>query len=144
MGAAQAAPAHAACMQAAAAQPASARRVRATRHTDENPLHTNTTTVDKHPPAAAPAHARTIVLDVGGMKCGGCSAAVKRMLTGHPGVAAAAVNLLTETAAVQLAADSEPALLGTQAAEMLTAKVRGADHADAGADLHKSICVAAQ
>jgi copper chaperone CopZ len=75
------------------------------------------------PPAApAPAPA-TVVLDVGGMKCGGCSAAVKRMLLGHPGVAAAAVNLLTETAAVQVDG-ADPAVLGPQAAELLTAKVR--------------------
>lgn len=42
----------------------------------------------------------TVVLDVGGMKCGGCSAAVKSMLLKQPGVVGAAVNLLTETAAV--------------------------------------------
>lgn len=41
-----------------------------------------------------------VVLEVGGMKCGGCSAAVKRMLVQRPDVAEAAVNLLTETAAV--------------------------------------------
>jgi Cu2+-exporting ATPase len=43
---------------------------------------------------------QTVVLDVGGMKCGGCSAAVKSMLLKHPGVQGAAVNLLTESAAV--------------------------------------------
>lgn len=42
-----------------------------------------------------------VVLDVGGMKCGGCSAAVKRMLLSRPEVETAAVNLLTETAAVR-------------------------------------------
>lgn len=41
-------------------------------------------------------------LQVSSMKCGGCSAAVKRMLMTRPEVAAAAVNLLTETAAVQV------------------------------------------
>jgi copper chaperone CopZ len=77
-------------------------------------------------PAAAPPHGQphTIVLDVGGMKCGGCSAAVKRMLLGHPGVAAAAVNLLTETAALQVApGGADPTVLGPQAAELLTSKV---------------------
>lgn len=44
-----------------------------------------------------------MVLEVGGMKCGGCSAAVKRILQQQPGVASAAVNLLTETAVVQVA-----------------------------------------
>jgi len=42
-----------------------------------------------------------VVLEVGGMKCGGCSAAVKRMLVARPDVESAAVNLLTETAAVR-------------------------------------------
>ena len=45
-----------------------------------------------------------MVLDVRGMKCGGCSAAVKRILLQQPGVRGAAVNLLTETAVVQVAA----------------------------------------
>lgn len=36
------------------------------------------------------------------MKCGACSAAVKRMLLTRPEVASAAVNLMTETAAVQV------------------------------------------
>ena len=38
---------------------------------------------------------------MGGMKCGGCSAAVKRMLAARPDVESAAVNLITETAAVR-------------------------------------------
>ena len=42
-----------------------------------------------------------VLLDVGGMKCGGCSAAVKRMLAARPDVESAAVNLVTETAAVR-------------------------------------------
>ncbi|GBF96439.1 copper-transporting ATPase chloroplastic [Raphidocelis subcapitata] len=71
--------------------------------------------------AALPPHAATVVLDVGGMKCGGCSAAVKRMLLQQPGVAAAAVNLLTETAALQIGS-GDPATLGPQAAELLTSK----------------------
>ena len=76
--------------------------------------------------AAAVAHAphahESVVLDVGGMKCGGCSAAVKRMLLQQPGVTAAAVNLLTETAAVQFSGDAKA--LGPAAAEVLTSKVR--------------------
>lgn len=46
-----------------------------------------------------------MVLDVGGMKCGGCSAAVKNILLKQPGVQTAAVNLLTETAAVTVRCD---------------------------------------
>jgi Cu2+-exporting ATPase len=51
---------------------------------------------------AATAQQPAILLDVGGMKCGGCSAAVKRMLLAQPGIETAAVNLLTETAAITL------------------------------------------
>ncbi|KAJ9513916.1 hypothetical protein QJQ45_020999 [Haematococcus lacustris] len=51
--------------------------------------------------ASAAGHQATAVLEVGGMKCGGCSAAVRRILTAQPEVQSAAVNLLTETAAVK-------------------------------------------
>jgi copper chaperone CopZ len=67
----------------------------------------------------------TVVLDVQGMKCGGCSAAVKRMLQQQPGVQAAAVNLLTETAAVQAAPGESAAQLGEACAALLTKKVAG-------------------
>ena len=40
---------------------------------------------------------------VEGMRCGGCSAAVSKVLNADPGVARAAVNLVTETAAMELA-----------------------------------------
>ena len=52
--------------------------------------------------SGSPLTLETVVLDVGGMKCGGCSAAVKRMLLTRPDVDSAAVNLLTETAAVRV------------------------------------------
>lgn len=41
-----------------------------------------------------------IVLSVGGMTCGGCSASVKKILESQPQVASASVNLTTETAIV--------------------------------------------
>lgn len=68
-----------------------------------------------------------MVLDVRGMKCGGCSAAVKRMLLQQPGVAGAAVNLLTETAVVQVAVqqggtEQAPEELAAAAAAHLTSK----------------------
>ena len=44
----------------------------------------------------------TVVLDVRGMKCGGCSAAVRRILLADPAVESVAVNLLTESAVVRL------------------------------------------
>eukprot|EP00198_Chlamydomonas_reinhardtii_P013256 XP_001702593.1 copper-translocating P-type ATPase [Chlamydomonas reinhardtii] len=50
---------------------------------------------------AAPEATHTVLFEVGDMKCGACSAAVKRMLLTRPEVASAAVNLMTETAAVQ-------------------------------------------
>ncbi|QLE58703.1 cation-translocating P-type ATPase [Nostoc sp. TCL26-01] len=42
-----------------------------------------------------------IILDVGGMKCGGCVKAVERQLTQHSGVKNACVNLATEVAVVE-------------------------------------------
>ncbi|PRW05833.1 copper-transporting ATPase chloroplastic [Chlorella sorokiniana] len=77
-------------------------------------------------PGDAPA-TEAVVLDVRGMKCGGCSAAVKRMLLQQPGVAGAAVNLLTETAVVQVAVQQgsggqSPDELAAAAAEVLTSK----------------------
>ncbi|KAK6916122.1 Heavy metal-associated domain, HMA [Dillenia turbinata] len=41
-----------------------------------------------------------IILDVGGMTCGGCAASVKRILENQPQVSSASVNLTTETAIV--------------------------------------------
>ncbi|XWS68297.1 hypothetical protein CRYUN_Cryun04dG0078700 [Craigia yunnanensis] len=41
-----------------------------------------------------------IILDVGGMTCGGCAASVKRILESQPQVSYASVNLTTETAIV--------------------------------------------
>ena len=61
------------------------------------------------------------MLDVSGMKCGGCSASVKRILLSNEGVEHAAVNLLTETAVVKLRPAEGSA---EQAAELLTHKVR--------------------
>lgn len=41
-----------------------------------------------------------IILDVGGMTCGGCAASVKRILENQPQVSSANVNLATETAII--------------------------------------------
>uniref|UniRef100_A0A5B7C100 HMA domain-containing protein n=1 Tax=Davidia involucrata TaxID=16924 RepID=A0A5B7C100_DAVIN len=41
-----------------------------------------------------------IIIDVGGMTCGGCAASVKRILESQPQVSSASVNLTTETAIV--------------------------------------------
>ncbi|KAL8130610.1 hypothetical protein V2J09_019765 [Rumex salicifolius] len=41
-----------------------------------------------------------IILDVGGMSCGGCASSVKRILESQPQVSSASVNLTTETAVV--------------------------------------------
>lgn len=59
------------------------------------------------------------------MKCGGCSAAVKRMLLTKPGVANAAVNLLTETAAVTVRppAGADPAAFAAEVADFVSSKV---------------------
>lgn len=41
-----------------------------------------------------------IILDVGGMTCGGCAGSVKRILENQPQVSSANVNLASETAIV--------------------------------------------
>jgi copper chaperone CopZ len=79
-------------------------------------LEKETSEVEAFQNAASP-----IVLTVKGMKCGGCSAAVKRMLLQQPGISSAAVNLLTETAVIQVVADS-PAEVAEQAASVLGSK----------------------
>jgi Cu+-exporting ATPase len=57
------------------------------------------------------------------MSCGGCSAAVKRILTAYPGVDGAAVNLLTESAVVRVSGGGgDPGALAAAAAADLTAK----------------------
>ena len=56
--------------------------------------------------SSAAATTTPVVLTVRNMKCGGCSAAVKRMLLQQPGISSAAVNLLTETAVIQVSSDS--------------------------------------
>lgn len=58
----------------------------------------------------------TITLDVGGMKCAGCVKAVEKQLTQHPGVISACVNLVTEVAAIECEAGTDPQAL----AEKLT------------------------
>ena len=56
------------------------------------------------PPAASGTESpETMLFLVEGMRCGGCSAAVSKVLNADPGVARAAVNLVTETAAMELA-----------------------------------------
>ena len=47
-----------------------------------------------------PAHSEHLLLEIEGMKCGGCVHAVERRLAEQPGVSGVAVNLLTRTASV--------------------------------------------
>lgn len=58
------------------------------------------------------------------MMCAGCSSSVKRMLTQREGVEAAAVNLMTETAAVTIrgAKGAEALRLAEEAAEFVSSK----------------------
>lgn len=81
----------------------------------------------------APTATTTAVLDVEGMSCGGCSAAVKRILTTSKledgssslSVAGASVNLLTSTAVVRFHGSlsaPETAAAAEAAAELLTKK----------------------
>jgi Cu2+-exporting ATPase len=71
----------------------------------------------------ATAMTTPVLLTVANMKCGGCSAAVRRILLQQPGVAGAAVNLLTETAVVQLPASATDVnAIAQRAAEALSGK----------------------
>ena len=63
------------------------------------------------------------MLDVSGMKCGGCSAAVKRILMENADIKSAAVNLLTESAVFKVPANSDKEALGAKAASLLTKQV---------------------
>jgi len=69
-------------------------------------------------------NAGAVLLDVEGMKCGGCSAAVKRILEQQPGVRAASVNLLTNIAAVEVdgEAGDDRSAVAEAAAAAVTAK----------------------
>lgn len=66
-----------------------------------------------------------IILDVGGMSCGGCAASVKRILESQPQVSSASVNLTTETAFVWPVSDAKSVpdwkkTVGTELAKHLT------------------------
>ncbi|XP_059648065.1 copper-transporting ATPase PAA1, chloroplastic [Cornus florida] len=66
-----------------------------------------------------------IVLDVGGMTCGGCAASVKRILESQPQVSSASVNLTTETAIIWPVSEAKVApnwrkILGETLAKHLT------------------------
>eukprot|EP00850_Spirogloea_muscicola_P017582 SM000152S01570 [mRNA] locus=s152:209646:217869:- [translate_table: standard] len=52
--------------------------------------------------APVPSEEAVVLLDVQGMMCGGCAGAVRSILSSHPLVTSASVNLLTETAAVKV------------------------------------------
>jgi len=71
-----------------------------------------------------PCSGKVVLLDVEGMKCGGCSAAVKRILTQQPGVRSASVNLLTKIAAIQVDGEAQAAAteIAQKAAEAVSAK----------------------
>ena len=90
-------------------------------------LSSNKESVGVHARAEAGEEWEGVLLDVGGMKCGGCSAAVKRILAQRPEVASLAVNLLTESALVQVkpGVAAERAQLAQDFADTLTAKVPG-------------------
>lgn len=64
------------------------------------------------------AGAATVLLDVSGMMCGGCAARVRAILAADARVETAAVNLLAESAAVQLRAPAPEA--GEELAARLT------------------------
>jgi len=70
-----------------------------------------------------------LLLEIDGMKCGGCVQAVEQRLLGQPGVRQASVNLLTRTAWVDVvsAEASQAALLHSLAALGFQARLRPSD-----------------
>ena len=82
-------------------------------------------------PAAGsvPGVGHTLLIDVEGMKCGGCVRAVEQRLTQQDGVRQASVNLLTRTAWVELdrAEERLPALLRSLEELGFPARPRGED-----------------
>ncbi|KAM2040629.1 hypothetical protein ACFX16_034537 [Malus domestica] len=80
-----------------------------------------------------------IILDVGGMTCGGCAASVKRILENQPQVSSASVNLTTETAIVwpvseEKAAPNWQKQLGETLANQLTSCGFKSNLRDSGRD----------
>ncbi|MBW9106971.1 MULTISPECIES: heavy metal translocating P-type ATPase [Paraburkholderia] len=94
------------------------------------------------PTGANPAPARTAELEIGGMTCASCAMRVEKALAKVPGVAAASVNLATETATVNLtdAATSADALIaavrkaGYEAAPVAAPELAPMPDAEADAD----------
>jgi Cu2+-exporting ATPase len=82
-----------------------------------------------HPPAGSGPVGQTLLLDVEGMKCGGCVRAVEQRLNQQEGVRQASVNLLTRTAWVELdrAEERLPALLQSLEELGFPARPRGED-----------------
>jgi Cu2+-exporting ATPase len=72
-----------------------------------------------------------VLLDVTGMRCGGCVAAVEKRLQDQPGVTAACVNLVTGTATVAIAPTIDPTnLAATLTAAGFPSQVRSPEDAD--------------
>ncbi|XP_042492322.1 copper-transporting ATPase PAA1, chloroplastic [Macadamia integrifolia] len=65
-----------------------------------NSSETNSKSIAGEPDKVSALSPDVIILDVGGMTCGGCAASVKRILESQPQVSSANVNLATETAII--------------------------------------------
>ncbi|KAK1264255.1 hypothetical protein QJS04_geneDACA013479 [Acorus gramineus] len=80
--------------------------------------------VSPPPPPPPPEAERSILLEVGGMMCGGCAVRVKTVLSSDDRVETAAVNMVTDTAAVRLrrsdGGGDEAAVVGEDLARRLT------------------------
>ncbi|WP_009631878.1 heavy metal translocating P-type ATPase [Synechocystis sp. PCC 7509] len=64
-----------------------------------------------------PSASKTIILDITGMKCGGCVKTVEKQLAKHPGAIATCVNLVTEVAVVECQPSVEPQELAARLTE---------------------------
>ncbi|KAG1663220.1 hypothetical protein FOA52_011313 [Chlamydomonas sp. UWO 241] len=74
-----------------------------------------------------------VLLDVGGMKCGGCVSHVKNVLESQPGVVRATVNLATETALVHVLVPRDSGGGGSETGAAAAAAVGAAAGAAVGA-----------
>ena len=75
---------------------------------------------------------QTAVLDVEGMMCAGCVSTVEKKLSQCEGVVAATVNLVTEVAAIEYAADADPQAIAQTLTEAgYPAKLRDEQNAEA-------------
>ena len=79
-------------------------------HARAHAVITSSETATDAPSSSSRSPSKSVLFAIEGMRCGGCSAAVQKTLDGRPDVERAAVNLVTETAAVRSVATNDDEL----------------------------------